>query len=363
MNAPLGHALGPKPSSLAKLQKLVQLQAFKNNELFWTYTFLINPQAYQQTEASRTQIVQTLGGGYVDLFGPALIQIQFSGTTGLQQRYVNGNLTDGYERFMQLLTSIRDSWRLPIANQSDDWHFYFYNWTDDQFFEVMPLSNTWQMAVPQQTVFFYQISMVALREMSTPAVISTNPIAAAFIVNPSATAVVAATQGCVHAAMTYLLTQTTTNTTGISQFIQSVVLAHESTNQQAELATVSSMGMVQPMLQQLQQRPLTAASYVPYLQPSELPLEAFYPGVSAINNAVGGILTGGLMNQLETVAQGGAIPLAVSYGEMQANSQSLTQQLNNLEALPSTPMLLDAELGDLSDRVQQLLLFPQLFQA
>jgi hypothetical protein len=123
------------------------------------------------------------------------------------------------------------------------------------------------------------------------------------------------------------------------------------------------MGMVQPMIQQLQQRPLSAASYVPYLQPSELPLEQFYPGVSTINSAVGGILTGGLLSQLETVAQGGTIPLPVSYGELQANSQSLLQQLANLEALPSTPTLLDAELGDLSDAVQQILLFPQLLQA
>jgi hypothetical protein len=163
-----GFRTGPKQSTLDTFNKLIQLEMWRGHDTrVGLFTFLIPPENYTQTEAARAQVVQTLGGGYADLFGPALVQIRFQGTTGLQTRIVNGFVTDGFERFQALLGTIRGMWRDPVQFQTDDWHFYFWNWTDSQFFEVLPLSNSWTQAVPRQLVFYYDIQMIGLRRFSS----------------------------------------------------------------------------------------------------------------------------------------------------------------------------------------------------
>jgi hypothetical protein len=158
-----GFITGPKASTRAQLNKLIQFEIYQGFNRQAVFTFLIPPESYQQTEMARANVIQTLGGGYADLFGPALVQIRFSGTTGLQVRIVNGFVTDGYERFQNLLGAIRDCWSNPVQFRDDDWHFYLWNWTDSQYFEVLPLANSWVQAVPRQMVFYYDLSMIGLR--------------------------------------------------------------------------------------------------------------------------------------------------------------------------------------------------------
>lgn len=363
----VGPGLGPKASSRAKMQKLVQLVAFQNGAPWLTFTFLINPEKYQQIEQARAQVVQTLGGGYADLFGPALVQIQFSGTTGLQQMFVNGFHTDGYERFVGvngndgLLPFIRKMWSDPIAHQGIDYQFFLYNWTDDQFYEVLPLANTWVQAVPQQLVFYYQLSMVALRDATKPRSIPPYAIRQWFLGSEVESALATAASASVNAAMAYLLTQNSADLSGVPGFIQSQVLTQQVADQQEQQAVLQSLPIPSGLLQQGSQP--SGAGYIPYLQPQDFPAEEFYPGVSSINSAVASILQPGLFATLQTVATGGVAPLAVSYGQLSATTTSLLQQLQSLENLSAVPSLLDAELGDLCDRLQTLLLFPAVFQA
>lgn len=330
---------GPKATSQAKLQKLVQLRIFRGSQPAGLFTFLINPESYQQSELARAQVYQTLGGGFADLWGPALVQIQFSGTTGLQEIYVNGMRTDGYERFHDLLGTIRAMWRDPVLYKAQDWHMFLYNWTDDQFFEVLPLQNTWTQAVPEPLIFRYQLSFIALRSLSTPSAIQPYAIRQWFTADISPALVQAATNGAMALARTEAL------------------LLRDSA------LTVVPAWTVAQLMEELQaQSAAEALAQAWYgLSPRLLPLEAFYPGVSAIGLDMRNLGEGTLFPLFTTIHDGGPLPYPVNYADIVQAWQQAETLLKRLEALNAVPNLLDAAWGDVTDALAGLSLFPEGF--
>jgi hypothetical protein len=321
--------LGPKPSTLAKMRRLVQLQSFINGRLHSTFTFLINPESYQQTEPVRALVLQTLGGAYVDLVGPGLVQIQFSGTTGLRATYVNGIYTDGYERFQQLLEFIRYMWSQPVLDRSRDYRFYFYNWTDDQYYEVLPLSNTWSQAVPRQTVFYYNITLVGLRQLNQPSSAPPYDIRQFFTSQPAASVVSLAQDAALHGGLALELIQMGSQV-GLPAYV---------------------VGLIQQ----------NQADYTPYLSPSDFPTDAAYPGIGPIASSMSSLLQQTAFPYLQTLVQGGPTPFASSMSALTLMVQQAQSLLGQMEKLQNVPTLLEGEWGAFVDDLQALTLFPEVF--
>ena len=68
----------------------------------------VAPQTFVQTEPAKINVVETDGGAYVDRFGPAVVSLHLSGTTGWKERTVNGQQMSGMEEFRQLRSLFRD---------------------------------------------------------------------------------------------------------------------------------------------------------------------------------------------------------------------------------------------------------------
>lgn len=332
--------LGPKPQTIQKLQRLVQLQVFTGASLYGTYTFTINPESYQQTEMGRIQVFQTLGGGFADLWGPALIQAQMSGTTGLQRIQFAGEDTDGYERFQNLLSIIRQMWSNPIKQQAVDWHFYLYNWTDDQYFEVLPLQNSWVQSVPEQLIFRYTLQFIALRDLARPSYVPPYAVRSWFTKNTAISA-----QDAAIAA------------TNAANRVEALIRGLNAPNYVPSWAQAWAMQAYPTATTPGQ----AVTWFLSYLLPTDLPLPEVYPGIGNVTANMTQLLENTAYGILQQVSSGGNLPYQVNYSDVVSLANQASSLLASLEALGSVPMQLDASWGEFTDQVQALTLFPEVF--
>ena len=77
-----------------------------------TLDMVIRPEELTRTDVSRATVQQTLGGGWVDDFGPGLATINISGTTGWRMNAAaQGNAAiDGVDQFAKLKTQTFTGW-------------------------------------------------------------------------------------------------------------------------------------------------------------------------------------------------------------------------------------------------------------
>ncbi|MGB9661342.1 MAG: hypothetical protein ACPL5F_04905 [Moorellaceae bacterium] len=151
---------------------LLTFRLLQDGKDLWRWTFLINPDTYIQTEPVRANVIQTIGGAYVDAFGRGLATIRISGVSGWRLRAVtNAGVTDGWQHWQGFLEKIY-RYFLDKTNE-DDKHTYelrFYNWMDKEYYAVYFIDNLrWQRQAPQDSLWRrYDFTLICLYPVPPP---------------------------------------------------------------------------------------------------------------------------------------------------------------------------------------------------
>ncbi len=128
------------------------------------HTLLVNPSDFAQEEAGRGSVVQTLGGAYVQDFGIGLPTVTLSGTTGYSTRTsAEGKKLDGYEE----LINFRARVYRKFLQANDPAHaMYWYNWEDDEHYEIQPQDFRVQRNKSEPTLYRYEFRFTCLRRLA-----------------------------------------------------------------------------------------------------------------------------------------------------------------------------------------------------
>lgn len=128
------------------------------------YDFVVRPSDLTRAETSRMSVNQTLGGAWVDSFGPGLGTITLAGTTGWR----GGFFASGEELFAQLREVVFKDWhkrRLDsvVAGQDPSAvKLYFVDTLDEISALVVPKQFTLRRSKTQPLLSSYQITLIEI---------------------------------------------------------------------------------------------------------------------------------------------------------------------------------------------------------
>lgn len=137
----------------------------KNGAIVTRHTLLLNPQSLTQNEMARSSVTQTLGGSYIVDFGSGLPTVSLGGTTGYKQRYnTDGELRDGYEEFMHFRNEV---YRKFVETNDPDYSMIWYNWEDEEYWNIQPTSFRLQRSVSETLLYRYEFVFTCLSKATT----------------------------------------------------------------------------------------------------------------------------------------------------------------------------------------------------
>lgn len=129
------------------------------------HTLTRNPEEMSQDESARVSITPTLGGAYVQDFGQGLIPITLSGTTGYRKRTTSeGLLTDGFQEFLIFRTRI---YRDFIRSNDPDLQLFWYNWEDDEYYQIQPQNFRLQRSKSQPLLYRYEFRFTCIEQITS----------------------------------------------------------------------------------------------------------------------------------------------------------------------------------------------------
>lgn len=145
--------------------KLKRIEFYYNKK---SYKFTVNPEEYNQSEPNRITVTQTKGGAWVDEFGAGLPIITLKGTTGFKNGTKTG--TTGYSKFNELRSYIRGVYNRVDPGKSipTSKDLYFYNYTDGDYWVVIPKTFELLRTVARPLLYTYNIELICLRHASQP---------------------------------------------------------------------------------------------------------------------------------------------------------------------------------------------------
>lgn len=126
----------------------------------------IRPEELTQTETSRLQVNQTLGGAWADSFGPGLTKITMAGHCGWRGAF----FLPGEEAFFALRETVFQSWhdrRKLAATAGQDptqVRLYYADTLNDIRCEVAPVSFALRRSKASPLLMRYQISLIVLND-------------------------------------------------------------------------------------------------------------------------------------------------------------------------------------------------------
>ena len=128
-------------------------------------TLFVNPEDFSQTEPARITITQTKGGAFVDHFGQGLKQISMKGVTGYRYRDVGGTPVSGHDHFLAFRSMIR-TWEDMAKLEGPDKHkMFFYNWADNEFYEIAVTNFTLQRSNSRPLLYQYTLTFTCLKKI------------------------------------------------------------------------------------------------------------------------------------------------------------------------------------------------------
>jgi hypothetical protein len=133
----------------------------------WGYIFFLRPEEVTYTHPTRTTIVQTLGGAWVDDFGEGLVEITLSGHTGWRP----GNTIGGEEAFLLLRNGcfqLYHQMRMQAAasgNDPDTVRMIFVDTLHMTSYVVYPLSMQTRKNKAQPLLYKYQLRLTGLERL------------------------------------------------------------------------------------------------------------------------------------------------------------------------------------------------------
>jgi hypothetical protein len=127
------------------------------------YTMLVNPQDMSFDEPARNTVTPTLGGAYVTDFGRGLPAVVLSGTTGYKTRTsAEGIAMDGFEAFINFRTKV---YRNFIEATDPNLSLYWYNWEDDEYYEIQPTAFRLQRSKAEPLMYRYEFRFTCIRKL------------------------------------------------------------------------------------------------------------------------------------------------------------------------------------------------------
>lgn len=142
------------------------LQDLSNGNDLTSVPLNIRPADLTRVEPSRATVQQTLGGAWLDNWGPGIRQININGHTGWR----GSNYEDGMSAFKTLNNAVFKSWhekrRLAISSGRDPEliQLIFADLLDDFVYVVAPMAFTLRRSKQSPLLMQYQISMLVLSE-------------------------------------------------------------------------------------------------------------------------------------------------------------------------------------------------------
>lgn len=131
-----------------------------NKKSKYRHTLLINPEDMTMEEPNRATVTQTLGGAYLSLFGQGLQTVNISGKTGFAvRRSADGIWTDGYQEIKSLRKNL---YRYFINSKSSKMEMRWYNWEDEEYYRIVPLSMRIQRNVSTGPMYRYEIQFICI---------------------------------------------------------------------------------------------------------------------------------------------------------------------------------------------------------
>jgi hypothetical protein len=175
---PVSLTSGVPSATIQKLEGNVEFALYNNAALIGIWAFSVKPEEISQAEITRNNLQQGQISAYVNLYGPGLIQITLQGISPLKLVNVKPNfaVADGYDYFKWFIDNIFRTYQTNSFYFPQNWTLHFYNWVYNEFFEVVPMGLDWNMNVPRQTVFQYELQLVALRRLAQPTGLPQNDV-------------------------------------------------------------------------------------------------------------------------------------------------------------------------------------------
>jgi hypothetical protein len=140
-----------------------------------SYEFSINPQELLVSYKNRVGVTQTLGGHWVDKYGTGLPEITFSGVTGYK---IGKDADEGYNKYKELKTLIQTIFSSEdnLRTNQDVTPMRFYNFTDEDYWDVIPTDFSVQRSISNPLIFRYSFKAYGVNNMNEPnnTVIPTN---------------------------------------------------------------------------------------------------------------------------------------------------------------------------------------------
>lgn len=129
------------------------------------HTLLLNPDDMAQDEPARANVTETLGGAFVTDFGKGIPTVTISGTTGYRQRKTaEGRTFDGFEEFIHFRTRV---YRGFIEDNDPKLSLYWYNWEDDEYYEIQPTNFRLQRNKSEPLLYRYEFKFTCLNRLKS----------------------------------------------------------------------------------------------------------------------------------------------------------------------------------------------------
>ena len=133
-------------STIKRMLHVVTLELIVGNEPPMVLTLPLGPQRQTFTEPARTTANQTLGGYYLEEWGPGIKPITLEGHTGFAVKipYPGAEPMDGYEGFMALVEMMRRYFQVAKENSRKKesagtrLELNLYLWEEDEAWRVVP---------------------------------------------------------------------------------------------------------------------------------------------------------------------------------------------------------------------------------
>jgi nucleoid-associated protein YgaU len=137
----------------------------ENSRPIQEITLAVAPEDFQQAEVSTSNVVMTAGDAFTDSFGPGLTQIVLSGTFGQRPtgtgvasssgQYLVLQLRDMFRKYLDKLNPITE----PSAKKNASTVLQFYNPKDNEFWNIEPVGNWFQLSRSKSSPFLYRYKL------------------------------------------------------------------------------------------------------------------------------------------------------------------------------------------------------------
>lgn len=132
------------------------------------FFFALNPQEYTAITPARVNIVQTKGGVFADNFGVGITAINIKGIT--KNNFVSDNMGNVRHTALDTFKELRDKVVLNYFSGQIPGHppnktMEFYNFTDEDYYEVIPMQFSLTRSATKPLFYNYEINLVVVRNM------------------------------------------------------------------------------------------------------------------------------------------------------------------------------------------------------